>query len=278
MVVTAGSSYVNMLVGDRQVRARVDSGADISILSSAVYDQLERKPGKVREINMQLADKNSVLKGFVTQPLHVQLGKQSSREGVCVAPISDEMLLGHDLLRHFKALIDLHSDCLLINGESIPLNTTFRDKPVVAKVIMFKRTVDIGPDPDILSGTPIPRKGHKKSSTAVCPMDVSSSSGDKVEATVRVQECHFSDKKAGGHTESWAVGCLPLVGVEGDQSEDTSPVRSRTTTRRDGVEGDQSEDTSPLRSRTTTRRDSLSQIQKSLESQRQVDRCTRNHT
>ncbi|KAH3780071.1 hypothetical protein DPMN_157881 [Dreissena polymorpha] len=85
-----------MLVGDRQVRARVDSGADISILSSAVYDQLERKPGKVREINMQLADKNSVLKGFVTQLLHVQLGKQSSRKGVCVAPISDEMLLGHD--------------------------------------------------------------------------------------------------------------------------------------------------------------------------------------
>ncbi|KAH3813547.1 hypothetical protein DPMN_142008 [Dreissena polymorpha] len=90
---------------------------------------------------MQLADKNSVLKGFVTQPIHVQLGKQSSREGICVAPISDEMLLGHDLLCHFKASIDLHSDCLLVNGESIPLNTTFRDKPVVADVIMSKRTV-----------------------------------------------------------------------------------------------------------------------------------------
>ncbi|KAH3739696.1 hypothetical protein DPMN_046356 [Dreissena polymorpha] len=129
-----------MLVGDRQFRARVDFGADIYILSSAVYDQLERKPGKVKEINIQLADKNSILKGVVTQPIHVQLGKQYSREGVCVAPISDEMLLGHDLLRHFKALIVLHSDCLWINDESIPLNTTFRDKPVVAKVIMSKRT------------------------------------------------------------------------------------------------------------------------------------------
>ncbi|KAH3836384.1 hypothetical protein DPMN_109754 [Dreissena polymorpha] len=98
-----------MLVGDRQVRARLDSGADISILSSAGYDQLEQKPGTVREINMQLANKNSVLKRFVTQPIHVQLGKQSSRGGICVAPISDEMLLGHDLLRHFRALIDLHS-------------------------------------------------------------------------------------------------------------------------------------------------------------------------
>ncbi|KAH3777105.1 hypothetical protein DPMN_178542 [Dreissena polymorpha] len=89
---------------------------------------------------MQPADMNSVLKGFVTQPIHVQLGKQSSMEGVCVAPISNEMLLGHDLLRHFKALIDLRSNCIWINDESIPLNTTFRDKPVVAKVIMSKRT------------------------------------------------------------------------------------------------------------------------------------------
>ncbi|KAH3707527.1 hypothetical protein DPMN_066935 [Dreissena polymorpha] len=64
-----------MLVGDRQVRARVDSEADISILSSEVYDRLKRKPGKVKDINMQLADKNSILKGFVTQPIHVQLGK-----------------------------------------------------------------------------------------------------------------------------------------------------------------------------------------------------------
>ncbi|KAH3848188.1 hypothetical protein DPMN_090547 [Dreissena polymorpha] len=140
-VVTAGSSYVNMLVGDRQVRARVDSRADISILSSEVYDRLKRKPGKVKEINMQLADKNSILKGFVTQPIHVQLGKQSSREGICVAPISDEMLLGHDLLCHFKALIDLHSDCLLVNGKSIPLNTTFRDKPVVARTVVPPNSV-----------------------------------------------------------------------------------------------------------------------------------------
>ncbi|KAH3772399.1 hypothetical protein DPMN_173737 [Dreissena polymorpha] len=130
-----------MLVGDRQVRARVDSGADISILSSEVYDLLKRKPGKVKEINMQLAEKNSILKGFVTQPIHVQLGDQSSREGICVAPISDEMLLGHDLLCNFKALIDLHSDYLLVNGESIPLNTTLRDKPVVARTVVPPNSV-----------------------------------------------------------------------------------------------------------------------------------------
>ncbi|KAH3887724.1 hypothetical protein DPMN_011822 [Dreissena polymorpha] len=76
-----------MLVGDCLVRARVDSGADISILSSAVYDPLKQKPGKVKEINMQLADKNCVLKGIVTPPIHVQLRKHSSREGICVSPI-----------------------------------------------------------------------------------------------------------------------------------------------------------------------------------------------
>ncbi|KAH3782313.1 hypothetical protein DPMN_160225 [Dreissena polymorpha] len=90
---------------------------------------------------MQLAEKNSILKRFVTQPIHVQLGDQSSRVGICVAPISDEMLLGHDLLCHFKALIDLHSDCPLVKDESIPLNTTFRDKPVVARTVVPPNSV-----------------------------------------------------------------------------------------------------------------------------------------
>ncbi|KAH3821543.1 hypothetical protein DPMN_123307 [Dreissena polymorpha] len=120
--------------------------------------------------------------------LHVQLGKQSSREGVCVAPISDEMLLGHDLLRHFKALMICTRTCLLINGESIPLNTTFRDKPVVAKKLSCSdEQWDIGPDRISVRNTPIPIKGSQKVIDGSLPDVCQFCHGDKVEATVRVQ-------------------------------------------------------------------------------------------
>ena len=52
------------------------------------------------------------------------------------------LLLGHDLLRHCKALLDLHSDCLVVNGESIPLVTSSNNKTsVISRVTIPKRTV-----------------------------------------------------------------------------------------------------------------------------------------
>ena len=91
---------------------------------------------------MHLADKDSVLRGFVTQPVNITLGNQIISERVYVAPIKDEMLLGHDLLHHLGALLDLQNDSLIVNGESIPLTTVFKDsKPSVARVAMSRRIV-----------------------------------------------------------------------------------------------------------------------------------------
>ena len=89
---------------------------------------------------MFLADR-STLKGFVTKPVKFQLGQQVFHERLYVAP-GDEMLLGHDLLRRCKALLDLHSDCLVVNGESIPLVTSSNNKTsVISRVTISKRTV-----------------------------------------------------------------------------------------------------------------------------------------
>ena len=138
-VVRAGSSSVNVTIGNLPVKARVDSGAEVTILSSVVYKQLKRQPGKVRDVNMQLADNSAVIPGFITYPVAMQLGKQTFQERVYVAPISDDMLLGHDLLHHLGAKIDLKADSLIIKGEKIPLNTTFKEKqPVVARVTVSK--------------------------------------------------------------------------------------------------------------------------------------------
>ena len=105
-LVRAGSSSVEITVGEIPVTARVDSGAEITILSSSIYKQLKRKPGKVKDVNMQLADKETLLKGFITNSITIHLGNQVFKERVYVAQISDEMLLGHDILHHLGALLD----------------------------------------------------------------------------------------------------------------------------------------------------------------------------
>ncbi|KAH3857646.1 hypothetical protein DPMN_100257 [Dreissena polymorpha] len=140
-VVRAGSSYVSMEVKGVSLVARIDSGAEISILSSTVYDKFVRKPGTLKDVNMKMAD-GTVLLGFIVHPVNMEIGRQTFKERLYVAPISDEMLLGHDLLLHLGVLLDLKSDTLVINNEHIPLNTHFKDgKPVVARVTIAKRTV-----------------------------------------------------------------------------------------------------------------------------------------
>ena len=59
-----------------------------------------------------------------------------------VAPISDELLLGNDILYHLGVPLDLKTDPILVNGKRIPLNITFKDgKAIEARVSIRKRTV-----------------------------------------------------------------------------------------------------------------------------------------
>ena len=59
-----------------------------------------------------------------------------------MAPITDDMLLGHDIVHHLGVLLDLQTDTLILKDERIPLTTSFKDgKPVIARVSINKRTV-----------------------------------------------------------------------------------------------------------------------------------------
>ena len=83
-----------------------------------------------------------MLKGFIIEPLKLQLGSQTFKENIYIAPISDEMLLGHDLLHHLGVLLDMHSNTLVLNDEKIPVETIFKEgKPAVARVSLTKRVV-----------------------------------------------------------------------------------------------------------------------------------------
>ena len=133
--VRAGSSFVQLKVGSIDVNARIDSGAEITILSSKIYEKLSKAPAKVKEVGLQMADKDTVMKGFIIQPLKMKLGNQCFSERVYVASIGDDMLLGHDLLHHLGVCLDMRTDTLILNEEQIPVTTSFNNNtPTVARV------------------------------------------------------------------------------------------------------------------------------------------------
>ena len=144
--VKAGSSFVELKVGNRSIKARIDSGAEITILSLKIYEQLVKAPAKIKNVDLQMADNDTVLKGFIIQPLKMKLGNQSFSERVYVAAIGDDMLLGHDLLHHLGVCLDMQTDTLILNGERVPITTSFKDGRLTVARVSLQKKVTVPPN------------------------------------------------------------------------------------------------------------------------------------
>ena len=144
--VKAGFSFVELKVGNRSIKARIDSGAEITILSLKIYEQLVKAPAKIKNVDLQMADNDTVLKGFIIQPLKMKLGNQSFSERVYVAAIGDDMLLGHDLLHHLGVCLDMQTDTLILNGERVPITTSFKDGRLTVARVSLQKKVTVPPN------------------------------------------------------------------------------------------------------------------------------------
>ena len=136
----SASNFVQLKVGNMDINARIDSGAEITILSSQIYEKLKIAPAKIKDVELQMADNDTVLKGFIIQPLKMKLDNQNFSERVHVASIGNDMLLGHDLLHHLGVCLDMRSDTLILNGDRIPITTSFKDyRMTVARCLSKKK-------------------------------------------------------------------------------------------------------------------------------------------
>ncbi|XP_076443159.1 uncharacterized protein LOC143281764 [Babylonia areolata] len=139
--VCASSSSIQITIGGIPVEAEVDSGAEITIVANSVFYSWKTKPQRVRDVVLYMADQESALQAFLTSPVQMRLGNTLFHERVYVAPISDQMLLGHDLLHHWGAVLDLKTDTLQVGKETVPMNMKFKSTPSVARVTAARTTV-----------------------------------------------------------------------------------------------------------------------------------------
>ncbi|XP_053400391.1 uncharacterized protein LOC128557239 [Mercenaria mercenaria] len=128
-------------VGETEVEAIVDTAAEVTIISEEVYKKLKVKPKTVKNAKLLTAGKELFMNGLVVGPVRLQIGSKVYRESIYVAPITQDMLLGFDLL-HSKAVLYMRRGIINFDGEDLHLNVDKASgEPLVARVTVCKRSV-----------------------------------------------------------------------------------------------------------------------------------------
>jgi hypothetical protein len=89
------------------IKAVVDTAAEVTLLSDALYSTLPNKPKVIKEVKLCTAGRLMTMKGFVAGPFNMTIGKNFYKDNFYVGPIHDNMLLGLDLMRKAEGLINL---------------------------------------------------------------------------------------------------------------------------------------------------------------------------
>ncbi|XP_056003459.1 uncharacterized protein LOC130046578 [Ostrea edulis] len=112
---------VEMVVQGVRLQAVVDTGAEMSVLSTRVYEELDPKPPIKQHVTLVQAGENARMRGFVIGPVAVCLGDTEHNVDLYVAPLQDQMLLGMEFLHQQKAHLDLEHGTMTLGKEKVPM-------------------------------------------------------------------------------------------------------------------------------------------------------------
>ena len=118
---TTSMLTVPVRLADLDIKAVIDTAAEVSIISDRVYSALKPQPPPLENIVLQTADRNQKMKASVVGPISISLGSVLFEEKLHVAPIGDEMLLGLDLISKYGMDISVRESKLVIGLHEIPL-------------------------------------------------------------------------------------------------------------------------------------------------------------
>ena len=135
------SMVVPVKINGIRTLATVDTAAQKTIISKDLYSKLDPvRRGK--EVHLCNAEKDKTMTGFHLPSLTIELGANTYTWDVIVAPISNQVLLGIDFLKHLHIIVDLSQNALCLGKEIIPAKLRRNNKGqeyAVSRVIIKKR-------------------------------------------------------------------------------------------------------------------------------------------
>ena len=131
---------VQLYLNGMGIEATVDTAADVTIVAEHLWEKLETPPATINKLVMYTAGKEQTLQASRVGPVTIKMGQHSSLETIYSAPIQDDMLLGLDYLKKYKATVDLDQEKLLVHGEQFPFVSEQSDTPRISKVWVLHQT------------------------------------------------------------------------------------------------------------------------------------------
>ncbi len=113
------SLVVPIAVEDINILAVIDTAAQMTVISTEVYKQLNLPEKEHQTIKISNAQQGAIMEGFIVQGIKTQIGKKTYFLRAVIAPITDQMLLGFDFLQSQNAIIDLGCNELILQDEVI---------------------------------------------------------------------------------------------------------------------------------------------------------------
>jgi hypothetical protein len=112
----------------------VDSGAEVSIISDKIFQHLEKNTSRAQEVILKNAGRDQRMKGFLTQPSQITLGKEKFCVSLYVAPIEDAFILGNDFMRPNGVSINMRTETLDFPKFSIPMYQPSRTEAHIHRI------------------------------------------------------------------------------------------------------------------------------------------------
>ena len=180
---SAVSIFVTMKVEETTIRAAIDCGAEVSILSSRVYNTWKKKP-QIYEPDMKLVVANEEKKQLAAEGvafLEISIGNAKFQWPVYVAHISEDFLLGADIFDNQKMTLSAENG-LKVKNEWIPCE--FVRRVVHTRRIQLKndRTIDIPPAHEVV--VRVPYSGAEKWPAAIVEPVIEDDRGIRVARTL----------------------------------------------------------------------------------------------
>ena len=155
---TSSPNCITVKVKKKQYKALVDTGAEVSIISSRVFDQLYPRP-ELKKKRMKLQAANGTLmriKGVTS--LNFKVGSQKVRqECVVIKELNRLIILGRDWLRSYGVRVYFDLGAIRLNNELIALEEDIH----ITSVARLAENITLKPQ-HIHSCTLIPSRKEKE--------------------------------------------------------------------------------------------------------------------